>query len=59
MAAHSLPKTRGRAPWQALAISSADAAKSSASGVASGAGKSGLAVGRAFTRAAQAIAAGF
>ena len=59
MASHGLPETRERAPWQALATSSAGAAKSTASGVASGAQKGGVAIGRAFTRAAQAIAAGF
>ena len=54
-----LPTTRGQAsPWQALTTSSTDAARSTASAVASGAGRGGVAIGRAFTRAGRAIAAG-
>ena len=54
-----LAATRGQASWQTLANTTSNIAKGTASSVASGAGRSGLAIGRAFTRAGQAIGGSF
>jgi beta-lactamase regulating signal transducer with metallopeptidase domain len=45
-----------QAPWQALATSSTDAARTAASAVADRAANGGLSLGRAFSRTGQAIA---
>ena len=54
-----LAAPRGQASWQTLANTTSNIAKGTASSVASGAGRSGLAIGRAFTRAGQAIGGSF
>ena len=57
--AFKLAATSGQASWQTLANTTSNIAKGTASSVASGAGRSGLAIGRAFTRAGQAIGSSF
>lgn len=59
VSAPALAAEPGGGQWQALATSPATAAKTVASAVASGTGRSGLSVGRAFTRTGKAIARSF